>query len=167
VRGTINLESALRNITDVLLGDLGLEEIRKTPGIENIWILPSGELSANPVELLESKVLADIIVMLKQQFDVIIFDSPPVLPVTDASLLAPKVDAAIIVYEIGSTSREGLMRTKVQLEAVGAKIAGVVLNHTRPQTEVISPYPYYNKDKYYSEKIKKGQNLKKNLIRGT
>ena len=162
VRGTATLDGALNNITDILLGDLGLEDVRKTPGIENIWILPSGEIPANPVEILESKALAEVIEKLKELFDVIIFDSPPVLPVTDASLLASKLDTAVVVYEIGRTSREGLMRAKVQLEAVGAKISGVILNHTQPQTEVISPYPYYRKYKYYGKKEeKKGHAHKK------
>ncbi|MFH0828204.1 MAG: polysaccharide biosynthesis tyrosine autokinase [Candidatus Omnitrophota bacterium] len=153
--GTVNLDAALNNITDILLGEIGLEDIRKTPGIENIWILPSGHLPQNPVEILESKVLLDIIEKLKARFDVVIFDAPPVLPVTDASLLAPKMDCVVLVYEIGRTSREGLMRSKVQLEAVGAKIAGVVLNHTQAQSEGITPYPYYHKYKYYGKERKK------------
>ncbi len=153
--GTIGLDSALKNITDILLGEIGLEDIRKTPGIENIWLIPSGHLPSNPVEILESKVLLGIIEQLKSRFDVIIFDAPPVLPVTDSSLLAPKMDCVILVYEIGRTSREGLMRAKVQLEAVGAKIAGVVLNHTQAQTEGISPYPYYHKYKYYGKELEK------------
>jgi capsular exopolysaccharide synthesis family protein len=135
-----------------MLGEMSFEDVRKTPGIENIWILPSGPPPANPVELLESGTMDNLISSLKKQFDVIIFDMPPVLPVTDASILAPKVDCVVIVYEIGRTSREALMRTKVQLESVGAKISGVVLNHTQAQTEAISSYPYYHyKYKYYGK----------------
>ncbi|MCX5707982.1 MAG: polysaccharide biosynthesis tyrosine autokinase [Candidatus Omnitrophica bacterium] len=155
IMGTVGLDSALNNITDILLGEIGLEEIRKTPGIENIWILPTGHLPPNPVEILESKVLVEIIEKLKSRFDVVILDAPPVLPVTDSSLLAPKVDCVVLVYEIGRTSREGLMRAKVQLESAGAKIAGVVLNHTQTQTEGISPYPYYHKYKYYGKELEK------------
>ncbi len=160
IMGTVGLDNALNNITDILLGEIGLEEIRKTPGIENIWILPTGHLPPNPVEILESKVLLEIIDKLKSRFDVVIFDAPPVLPVTDSSLLAPKMDCVVLVYEIGRTSREGLMRAKVQLESAGAKIAGVVLNHTQTQTEDISPYPYYHKYKYYGKDDKKVSNHK-------
>jgi capsular exopolysaccharide synthesis family protein len=148
VMGTATLDGVLNNITDILLGSIGLEDIKKTPGIENIWILTSGRLSDNPVEILESKALADLIEKAKQRFDVILFDAPPVLPVTDPSLLAAKVDCVLIVYEIGKTSREGLLRAKIQLESVGAKIAGIVLNHTQPQTESSYPYLYYGKQKY-------------------
>jgi succinoglycan biosynthesis transport protein ExoP len=159
--GTIDLDNALNNITDILLGEIGLEDIRKTPGIENIWILPTGHLPPNPVEILESKAMREVIEKLKARFDVVIFDSPPVLPVTDSSLLAPKMDCVVLVYEIGRTSREGLMRAKVQLESAGAKIAGVVLNHTQAQTEGISPYPYYNKYKYYGkEQVRKASTQK-------
>lgn len=165
IMGTANLEEVLNNITDIMLGDLGFEDIRKTPGIENIWIITTGRPPNNPVEILESKEVTGLIERLKVRFDVILFDSPPVLLVTDASLLAPKVDSVVIVYEMGKTSREALMRTKVQLESVGAKISGLILNHTKPQTEAVSPYPYYYhyKYKYYGkeESTKKRKALKK------
>ncbi len=148
IMGSATLEESLKNITDIMLGDLGLEEIRKNPGMENIWILTTGALPHNPTELLGAKGLTTLIEKLRAQFDVLIFDSAPVLPVADASILAPKLDCAIIVYEIGRTSREAIIRTKIQLESVGAKIAGVILNHTRPQVEAISPYPYYYRYKY-------------------
>lgn len=148
--GIVDLDSILKNITDIMLGEMKFEEVRKTPGIENIWIMPSGQPPTNPVELLESKKMRDMIDKLKTKFDVIIFDSPPVLPVTDASILAPNMDCVVLVYEIGRTSREALMRAKVQMESAGAKIAGVILNHTRPQTESISAYPYYHyRYRYY------------------
>ena len=148
IMGTATFESVLNNITDIILGEMKFEDVRKTPGIENIWILPSGHIPSNPVEILESKEMDNLIEALKKQFDVAIFDAPPVLPVTDASILAPKMDGVIIVYETGRTSREALLRTKVQLESTGAKILGVVLNNTKPQTEAIVSYPYYSKYKY-------------------
>jgi capsular exopolysaccharide synthesis family protein len=150
--GTANLDAILNNITDIILGEMKFEDVRRTPGIENIWIIPSGHLPANPVEVLESKEMENLIELLKKQFDVIIFDTPPVLPVTDASILTSKIDCTLIVYEIGRTSREALLRTKVQLESVGAKIAGIILNHTKAQTEAVVSYPYYYryKYKYYS-----------------
>jgi capsular exopolysaccharide synthesis family protein len=150
--GTVSLEDSLKNVTDLMMGDMNFEEIRMTPGLENIWILTSGRLPFNPAELIESKELNNVIEKLKVRFDVVIFDSPPILPVTDASLLAPKLDCVVVVYEIGRTSREALIRAKGQLESVGAKIAGIVLNHTKPQTEAIATYPYYShKYRYYGK----------------
>jgi tyrosine-protein kinase Etk/Wzc len=150
--GTIPLEEALKNVTDLMMGEMNFEEIRMTPGLENIWLLTSGRLPFNPAELIESKELNNVIEKLKMKFDVVIFDSPPILPVTDASLLAPKIDCVVVVYEIGRTSREALIRAKGQLESVGAKISGIVLNHTKPQTEAIATYPYYShKYRYYGK----------------
>jgi hypothetical protein len=76
------------------------------------------------------------------------------LPVTDASLLASKMDCVLIIYEIGRTSRDALLRTKNQLDAVGAKIAGIILNQTRSETDSDVLYPYYYKYRYYREDAK-------------
>jgi capsular exopolysaccharide synthesis family protein len=147
--GAVDLDQALKSITDIMLGEMQFDEIMsQSPGLENVWILPAGRLPSNPAEILGLKKTAELIEELKRRFDVVIFDSPPVLPVTDASLLAPKMDAVIIVYEVGRTSREALLRSKIQLESVGAKIVGVILNNTKPQAEAASGYPYYYHYKY-------------------
>ncbi len=166
IMGTQTLDNVLNNITDILLGDLEFDDIRKTPGLENVWIIPSGKLPANPVELLDTKSISKLVEMFSARFDVIVFDAPPVLPVTDASMLAPKMDATIIVYEIGRTSREALLRTKIQLESVGAKVAGVILNHTKPQTEAMAIYPYYSqKYRYYTTEGSQPEDAKKKAVR--
>lgn len=162
ITGTAKLEDALRSISDIMLGDMELSEIMKTPGIENIWILPSGHVPPNPAEVLESKELPKLIEELKKRFDVIFFDSPPALLVTDAGLLASKMDGVVLCYEIGKIAREALLRAKIQLESAGAKISGVVLNHIAPQTEAMTPYPYYYryKYKYYTEDVKQAERVK-------
>lgn len=143
ITGAATLKDVLNNIVDIMVGDMNFDDIRKTPGMDNIWIIPSGRLSYNPAEILKSKEIKGLIEKVRNRFDVIIFDAPPVLPVTDASLLAPSMDSVVLIYEIGRTSREALIRTKIQLESVGAKISGVILNHTQPETEAIVSYPYY------------------------
>jgi Mrp family chromosome partitioning ATPase len=160
ILGTVSLDEGLRNISDIMLGDIQFDEIMKSPGIENIWILTSGHLPLNPAQILESKELSNLIEELKKRFDVIFFDSPPLLPITDASLLASKVDSVILCYEIGKTARNALLRSKIQLELVGSKIAGVILNHISPQTEALTPYPYYYKYRY-TEKEESGETRKK------
>ncbi|MFC1658652.1 GumC family protein [Candidatus Omnitrophota bacterium] len=163
--GTVSLEEALNNVADIIVGEMQLEDVISKPtGIDNIWILPSGALPFNPTEILESREFTSLIDELKQKFDFIIFDSPPILPVTDASLLAPKLDCVAIIYEIGRTSRDALLRSKLQLDSVGGKLSGIILNHTQPQTEAMATYPYYYhyKYRYYGsdeaeEKQKKGK----------
>ncbi len=143
VAGTADMEEALRHIRDV--GVPG--ETAKSSGIKNLWVLPSGHVPANPAEVLESGRWWELIEELKEQFDFIFFDSPPVLPVTDASLLASRVDIVVLCYEIGKISREGLLRAKAQLESVGADISGVILNQIKLRTGAIPIYTYYQYDK--------------------
>lgn len=148
ITGAAKYEDIVYNITDVLVGKMSFEDIIRTPGLENISIIPTGHLPFNPVDILDSKELKALIEKLREHYDIVLIDSPPVLPVTDASILAPKVDTVIIVYEMGRMSREAVLRTKVQLQSVGAKMSGIILNNTNPHTEAITTYPYYYRDKY-------------------
>ncbi len=148
----VTLDSALRGMSDIMLGDMKLDNIMETPGMENLSIFPSGHIPMNPSELLESRQMHSLISELRSRFDVVLFDSPPVLPITDAVLLASQVDGVVLVYEAGRTARSALLRTKAQLESAGAKILGVVLNHIKPETEATLNYPHYGRYKYYGEK---------------
>jgi len=164
ITGTSRLEDAVRSIADIMLGDMELRHIMKTPGMENIWILPSGHVPLNPAEILESAELQNLIGELKKKFDVILFDSPPALLVTDASLLASKVDGVVLCYEIGRMARDALLRAKNQLELAGANISGVVLNHITPQTEAMTYYPYYRykyryKYRYYADDAERAEKV--------
>lgn len=147
--GLDNLKDALRNITDIILGDMEFDEAVKPSGLRNIWVLPCGTIPHNPAELLASSRFSSLLEQLRSEFDVVFFDSPPVLPVTDASLIANLVDSIVVCYETGRVSREALLRCKAQLDSVNTNISGIVLNHTRPQTEPIEPYPYYYRYKKY------------------
>ena len=132
-----------------------MDKIMESPGIENVFILPAGRLPVNPAELLESKSCRDIIEELKRRFDVVILDSPPVLPVTDAVLLAGRVDGVILAYEAGRTARSALARAKTQIEASGTKILGIVLNHIKAETEMPASQAYYYRYKYEEKPSKK------------
>ncbi len=153
--GMVPFEEAVKNVTDFMLGDIGFEDIKKTPGVDNLWLLTSGQLPFNPAKILESKELASLIEDLKQRFDLLIFDSPPILPVTDAIIMASKIDTVIMVYEVGRTSRDALLRAKNQLDSAGAKIAGIVLNQTQSESTLDMVYPYYYKYKYQREGAEK------------
>ncbi len=156
IMGTAKIDEVLNSVLDLLLGEMGFDNVMKTPGLDNIWIIPSGRLQPQPVELLESKEFASLLEVFKHRFDIIILDAPPVLPVTDASILARRVDSTLLIYEIGRTNRGALIRAKMQLESVGAKITGIIINNTRPQSEPIASYNYYRQYEYYgSDKIEK------------
>ena len=153
---TIRWEKVVRTLSDILIGEMEFDEVMKTPGLDNLNIITSGHIPLNPSELLGSKEMSSLLEELRAKFDVIFLDSPPALPITDAMLLAPKVDGVIIVYEIGRTARGALLRTKNQLEASGAKVLGIVLNHIRPETEMYPTYyPQYYRYRYYGKEKKK------------
>jgi len=161
IMGTASLQEALRGTSDMMLGDLNIEAVLSHPGLDHLWILPSGAIPLNPMEILDSKELDDLLVKIKDEFDIILFDSPPVLPVADASILSPRVDGVVLCYEIGKTSRHALVRTKMQLESSGANILGIVLNHIQPETEAVETYPYYYKYKYRDYSSKKDPDSRK------
>lgn len=155
LRGAVPLERAIRGLSDFILGKFGYEEAVKNPYLSNLFIISTGRLPENPVELIGSKGMQDLLHTLRSQFDVILVDAPPLLPVADSLLLAPYVDGVVLVYEVGRISRAMLLRAKTQLESVGAKVFGVVLNHVRPEVQTQPRDYYYYRQRYaYGEKPK-------------
>ncbi len=167
IAGTVPLRDAFRNISDLILSDRKLEEITKSPGLENLWILPCGKLPHNPAEILQSREWDYLVKGLKQEFDFIFFDTPPVLAVTDASIIASGVDSVVMCYEMGRISREALLRAKTQIESVGTHISGIILNQIKSQAQAMEPYPYYTsyRYRYYRESEADGNGFKANLIK--
>lgn len=103
------------------------EHLRKT-SIENLRILTSGELPPNPAELLESARMEELLTGLKELADVVICDSPPVLPVTDAAVLSHQVDGALLVIQAGETRRDAAQKAVSILQQANANLLGAVLN---------------------------------------
>lgn len=97
-------------------------------GVAKLKLLTSGPLPPNPSELLGSQRMAEVIEDLKAQADYVLFDSPPIIAVTDAAVLASKVDGVLLVVWSGRTKRELAKRAKALLDKVNANLLGVVLN---------------------------------------
>lgn len=115
--------------------------------VDNLYLIPAGNIPPNPSELLVSTKMEAMINELSQNFDVIIFDAPPCLIVADALILARLVDFSIIVSAQNTTKIDNLKRAKLAIENVGGKIAGVVLNKVQ-----VSAKSYEN-SYYYGEKL--------------
>lgn len=107
-------------------------------GVENLWLLPSGPLPPNPADLLGSRRMEEIIAVLRSRADVLIFDAPPVLAVTDAAVLGMKVDGALLVVEAGRTRREQARQARELLERAHVRIVGAVLTGA----STAGPRPY-------------------------
>jgi len=149
LRGTVNPEEAIKTFTDILMGEIGFEEALKVPGLDNLNILTSGSLSTTPAEFLLSSETDVLLERLKENYDLVLFDSPPVLVVADSVILAPKTDGVIVVYRIGKVARDVLIRTKTQLIDSGASVKGVILNNISRDAE--RRYGYYYHYKYYGK----------------
>lgn len=100
----------------------------KATDIQNLFIIPAGNVPPNPSELLASETTINMIEKLKETFDFVIFDGTPSLLVTDALILSRLVDSTVIVTEYNNTKKENLEKVKKDIENVGGKIAGVILN---------------------------------------
>lgn len=116
--------------------DLQHAAVLKETSVANLRVLTSGQLPPNPSELLSSQRMGKIIESLKAQADFILFDSPPILAVTDAAVLAQKVDGVVLVISAGKTKRDHAVKAKSLLEKVNAKLLGVVLNNVRADSTV-------------------------------
>ncbi len=133
---------------EILAGMSSVEEcLQKTP-VEDFSLLTSGSIPQNPAEYLGSDRMQRLIEELKEQFDVILFDAPPVLAVTDASVIATQVDRVILVVSSGKTPSQDFDRAIETLDAVGVKVSGVVLNNFNPRRAYgagarVAGYGYY------------------------
>jgi len=116
-------------LTSVLLGERPLAAtLQEVGGEDRLALLASGPLPPNPSELLSSPRIGELITDLKDHFDILLFDSPPLLPVTDAAVLAPRMDAILMVATAGVTTRRELRRAVELLRQVDAPLVGTVLN---------------------------------------
>jgi len=121
-------------LTTAILGEQPVEELlQPVPGDDNLWLLGSGQMPPNPAELLNGRRIQDVFSTLRGMFDLVLIDSPPVLPVTDAVVLAKDVDATLLIVAAGQTSRGDLRRAVEKLAQVNARVVGLVLNETSRQ----------------------------------
>jgi capsular exopolysaccharide synthesis family protein len=137
--GSARLEEAVHTFADIVLGEMKWEAALRLPGIDNLSILPAGTLPPNPAELLESKKMKDLLDSLRRQYDIILIDAPPTLPVTDSLLLGTIVDGVILVYQLGHLPRRALIRAKKLMDSLGVHVIGIVLNDVRPEFQGVTP----------------------------
>lgn len=126
--GTYLGVSSGAGLTTVLSGRHDLREVISVYGRDTLAVLPAGPTPPNPSELLGSQQMADLLATLAEHYDVVVVDAPPLLPVTDAAVLAAAADGAVLVLRHGRSRREDTVRALQALSAVNAKLLGTVLN---------------------------------------
>ena len=136
-------------VSTVLSGQHDISQVVQRYDVDpNFWVLPSGPAPRNAVELLASQNMLILLEKLAKYFGYVIIDSPPVLAVTDATILSSLVDGVLLVAASGTTARGGLIRTRKILAAAGARVLGVAVNKLDPRSPAYRNYAYsYSVDK--------------------
>lgn len=143
VHYTFRLDN-LRGLSNILVNESTIEETAYATGIGDLDVISSGPIPPNPSELLGSKRMEVLIREASSTYDLVIFDTPPVLAVTDAQILGNVVDGSILVIRSGQTEYELAIKAKEALEPAKAKLLGTVLND-RGKTSTTNYY-YYGAD---------------------
>lgn len=136
-----------KGITDILLNGVDYVDYLHDSYHYNIKILTSGKIPTNPSELLNSFAIKRFIESLKEDFDYVFIDSPPIVPVTDAVIMSTYVDKVILVCASGKVNIEFAKKAQESLDRVGANILGVVLNKTPLNMKKYQNYYYYANEK--------------------
>lgn len=151
--GFFEVESS-PGLSDVLTGKMRFEDVIQHTPLANLSFMPAGELPDDAVGILNSQTMIDLIAALRNHYDLIFFDSPPILGVSDASILASEVDLCIMVVQYRRFPRAMLQRVKSAIENVGGHLLGVVLNNV--ETKHDSGYQYYTQYyDYYTPDMKR------------
>ncbi|MEY2906417.1 MAG: hypothetical protein RLZZ408_888 [Verrucomicrobiota bacterium] len=138
-----------RGLTDFLTADIALDPLILSTDVENLSFLPSGRLPIDAAGILNSQRMIDLIQQVKSRYDMVFFDSPPILGVSDASVIASSVDMTLVVVQHRRFPRSMLQRVKQGLANVGANIVGCILNNTDIRHDEYYEY-YTSYYQYYS-----------------
>ena len=144
IAGQLDLDSAV-GLTTVLVGKANVQDAIQVHEPSGLHFLASGAKPPNPTEILQSRVTQDLIKQLRDEYEMVIIDAPPLLPVADASVLATMADGTIVVIKHGSSTRDQLAEAITRLHQVGGRLFGVVVNMVPRRTT--NNYYYY----YYEE----------------
>jgi capsular exopolysaccharide synthesis family protein len=145
----LNLENQ-RGMSTFLTGNDKIDDVIQQTQQENLWVIPSGPSPPNPAELVSSQPMSKMLETLRGRFQHIIIDSPPLLVVTDATILSTMVEGVVLVVESGVTPRKLILRARKVLDSANARLLGVVLNKVRLHHD--GYYSYYGQYRgYYGE----------------
>lgn len=131
-------------LTTALIGRADLNDLLQPWGEDNLYVLTSGQVPPNPSELLGSEKMREVILRLEAEFDAVIIDAPPLLPVTDAAVLAQQVGGVVLVVGSQKVRTTDLEKSLAALEMVNADLLGVVLNRLPAKGPDAYAYSYYS-----------------------
>ena len=135
-------------LSDILVGEKKVSEVVKPTLIDNLYLITSGTIPPNPAEMLSHEELDNLITYLKRNFDVVLFDTPPVIAVTDAAIIAEKVDFSILVIRANVTDRDMISEAVKRVGLHNQNLIGTVMNDFDFERHYGYKYQYYN---YYQK----------------
>jgi polysaccharide biosynthesis transport protein len=141
----LNVSNSL-GLTNFLLKQNTIEEVIQTTNLPTLHFLPSGKLPSSSLGILNSNQMRDFIAKARERYDFVFFDSPPIMGVSDASILASEVDIALLVIQYRKYPQVMTLRAKQMVEKVGGNLLGVVLNNINISQD---SYYYYYSGYYY------------------
>ncbi|MCQ2366145.1 MAG: polysaccharide biosynthesis tyrosine autokinase [Akkermansia sp.] len=148
-------------LSNYLAGTKDLKEVIFQTGIPNLYLLPSGPIPADPSGMIGSFRMEQLIAEVSKRFDVVLFDSPPVLGVSDASLLVSKADASLLVLQPRKMPLKALLRTKFLIQNAGGQVMGLIMNNVDISGDTqyqyyTTYYSYYSSDRKRKEPVTPG-----------
>ena len=147
--GNAQWRDCVRGVADILMGRFEMEDVMAAPGLDNLHIIEAGPIPPNPSELLSTTAMTEFLRAVAAEYDIVLIDTPPILPVTDSAIVAGKADGVLLVYQAGKVGRLVLKRAKAHLEAARAQVWGVVLNDLQTEVSGYTYTHYYTH--YYGE----------------
>ncbi|CAI4032253.1 Polysaccharide biosynthesis tyrosine autokinase [Nitrospira tepida] len=143
LQGIVSWQEAVRTATDLMIGSLGVDRVLKSPGLDNLHILSSGSAAHNPSECMSLAKLKPLLAEMQDAYDIVLFDTPPILPVTDAVAMSSRIDGTVLVYQVGRIGRNALKRAKFLLDHAQANIMGVVLTNVKAEISTEATFYRY------------------------
>lgn len=147
-------------LTNLLLKEIKTVDAFRKTEVPNLFAISAGPIPPNPSEILASRRMAEIIEELKDHFDYILLDTPPLGMVTDAAVLNPVVDGYIVLASLGSVHRDALLNVLDTFKKINAHVVGIVANKV-PISKKFSKYGYYSAYAYYGDENQPRQKAKK------
>lgn len=141
--GTFKADGSYKGLTHFLSGHTELPEIICETSVDNLAVIPSGPVPPNPTTLLQNNYFDTMMDLMKQIYDYIIIDTPPIGLVIDAALIAQKADASILVTEAGAVKRHFIKKAREQMEQSGTPFLGIILNKVGSTVDSYGSYGSY------------------------
>ncbi|WP_028559185.1 CpsD/CapB family tyrosine-protein kinase [Paenibacillus pinihumi] len=132
-----------QGLSSILSQQATYQDIVQNTDIPNLQIITSGPIPPNPAEMMASKRMSALLDELRQNYDIILIDAPPLLAVTDPQIIASKSDGVIMVVDYGNVKKDAAMKAKANLDNVNARILGVVMNNVKRKNGEAGYYYYY------------------------